>query len=105
VASRPALTRLSATVLPALQLTCARRRPAAAAGRALSSAELTLWVDELSSCLGLLINLVEHDTELRGRMRGMRLPASAPGAEAEGVVALLSTLMAVAASQPNAGGG
>lgn len=65
----------------------------------LNSEELNLWVDEVSSCLGLLINLTEHGKEGRVRLRNLRLPRPSSN-EAIGPVELLSRLMAVIAAAP-----
>ena len=75
------------------------RPPPASTGGSLNRDELNAWVDELSSCLGLLINLVENDKELRGRLRTARL-LPGEGAGGAGMVVLLSRLMATAAAQP-----
>jgi len=56
-----------------------------------SSDHMNAWVDEVSGCLGLLINVVEHSKPLRARMRSLKL-ASGEGSDME-LVPLLSGLM------------
>jgi len=61
-----------------------------------NSNDLTAWVDEVSGCLGLLINLVEHSVELRERMRAVAIPKGDGSDEEMQLVPLLSRLMSSA---------
>lgn len=65
------------------------------AGALSSSEDLNSWVDEVSGCLGLLINLVEHSKDLRTRMRSLNLAGQGDEAEVR-LVPLLSRLMSTA---------
>ncbi len=79
---------------------------AAPAGAA-PGAALGAWVDELSSCLGLLINLAGCGPDLRRRLRELRLPAAggaAAGGSATGLVALLCGLISSVAGAAGVGG-
>ena len=68
-----------------------------------SAADLGAWVDELSGCLGLLINLVEHSKELRTRMRSVGV-AKTDGEEGQvQLVPLLSRLVATVLDSAAAG--
>lgn len=65
-----------------------------------------MWVDELSGCLGLLINLMEAEAAWRPELRSLPVPGHAGG-----LVPLLCRLIAAtqpasrAAGAPGGGGG